>query len=461
MKDEALSRLAEFTNVAQFVSFDPHLFQRHSCIRGTDIDHRFSSGPKAIDELLRRSASGTVNVRTFKEGVSKSLPFHYGLSDPNEIWATVSDEASSGRYCIVNETIDIHDGGVSGVCHGEIVEFAPDDTPRCVEKSGTATLPIQMARRFFDLIYGVKLEELGAGRDERIEFSIHPLRQGFRNQQLIVWEIEKTEKTSMKADIVWPNRFSQKIGDKAFGLLIAHLMDLPVPKTIVISRDIAPFSFGRETGTSESWIRTCPRDQTPGKFTTSRGWLDPFLLLQEEDPDGEKIASVLAQRSVDSKFAGATLPAVPRGNTVEGVSGFGDEFMLGKEAPVPLPERVIRDVKEIADSAEQGLGVSVRLEWSHDGSQPWIVQLHRASRFTNNETTIVKGKASNWIEFRASDGVEALQKLVEGLPKGTGINLIGEVGITSHLGDILRKKHIPSKRISIEHGSQGELFLSL
>jgi hypothetical protein len=33
--------------------------------------------------------------------------------------------------------VDIEDGGVSGVAYGDMLEFAPGDTPRYVEKPGT------------------------------------------------------------------------------------------------------------------------------------------------------------------------------------------------------------------------------------------------------------------------------------------------------------------------------------
>ena len=49
--------------------------------------------------------------------------------------------AGEGYLTIVNETIDIHDGGISGVALAGIVEFAPDDTPRAVEQPGVAALP--------------------------------------------------------------------------------------------------------------------------------------------------------------------------------------------------------------------------------------------------------------------------------------------------------------------------------
>jgi glutathione synthase/RimK-type ligase-like ATP-grasp enzyme len=55
----------------------------------------------------------------------------------------------------------------------------------------------------------------------------------------------------------WPNRFSSILGDKAYGLLMANLAGVPVPRTLVIGRRIAPFTFGDVTGSFEFWTRTC------------------------------------------------------------------------------------------------------------------------------------------------------------------------------------------------------------
>jgi hypothetical protein len=89
-----------------------------------------------------------------------------------------------------------------------------------------------------------------------------------------------------EANIRWPNRFSRFIGDKPFGLLIADLLGLPVPKATVVGRRVAQLRFGRPTGGGEAWIRTCPTVQVPGKFTTQRGRRDPLESIASEDPNG-------------------------------------------------------------------------------------------------------------------------------------------------------------------------------
>src|SRR5205085_475757 len=149
--------------------------------------------------------------------------------------------AASGLYTILNETIDVRDGGVSGVVLGDIIEFAPGDTPRCVEKPGTAALPREAGTRLLKTVYGFLPAVAAYGHTTRVEFSLHPLRRGSRQDHTIIWELESVGASRAKADVRWPNRFSSFIGDKAFGLLIADLFGLPVPRTTVISRAIAPF----------------------------------------------------------------------------------------------------------------------------------------------------------------------------------------------------------------------------
>jgi hypothetical protein len=105
-----------------------------------------------------------------------------------------------------------------------------------------------------------------------------------RHDHTIIWELEDFGTQTTPARMAWPNRFSRLVGDKAFGLLIADAVGLPVPAATGVPRLLAPFHFGQTTGTGEFWIRTCPTEQVPGRFTTHRGWLDPFELMRVEDP---------------------------------------------------------------------------------------------------------------------------------------------------------------------------------
>ena len=442
-KDAVLDRLARLGNVAQFVSFDPSLRQRFAWIQGFEPNAPFDGLEAAVDAILRRSTEASVNIRTFEPYHAKSRDFVYGLRDAAEVGERLRGFASAGLHTIVNETVDIHDGGVSGVAFGELIEFAPDDTPRCVEKPGTVALSRALAMKVFRTVYGFE-PQLSNDPSTRIEFSIHPLRRGYRHQHSIVWEVESESNAPAEAPAPrWPNRFSQFIGDKAFGLLIGALLGFDVPYTMVVPRRLAPFSFG-SGGLAEPWIRTAPTEQVPGRFTTNHGWLDPYKLMHEEDPEGTRIASVLCQRGIDAKASGAAVAQADGSVAVEGVHGFGDRFMVGERRPETLPDTIVGRVLDTYRRLAEHLG-PVRFEWVDDGTTVWIVQLHAGASVSAGRV-IVPGAPVREHRFDVAHGLESLRALVERV-QGTdeGIVLVGFVGITSHFGDILRRAGVPSR----------------
>jgi hypothetical protein len=290
--------------------------------------------------------------------------------------------------------------------------------------------------------------ELPEEEVDRLEFSIHPARVGYRRSHTLWWELEPEATTDdLIPRLDWPNKFSRHIGDKAFGLLIAHLVGLPVPRTTVISRRVAPFSFGQPTLTGETWLRTCPTEQVPGQYTTVAQWTDPYALLAKEDPHGDAIAAILAQHGVDPKWSGATMASADGEDFVQGVPGRGDSFMLGEQAPTPLPDQVLADVRELAGTARKLLG-PVRLEWVHDGGQAWAVQLHIARQFFTGANVVSAGDADSWLDFQVSDGLDNLRVLLgRALAEGAGIRIHGSVGLTSHVGDLLRRAGVPGRLV--------------
>ena len=445
-KDERLVELAERYNVAQFVSFSPGAspIVRNHRIHSYSPDTEFPTIEIAIETLLKSSA-GSVNVRSFRPGQDKGNPFKYGIETVDAAAATVRQLAAEGYFTIVNETIDTHDGGVSGVMLGGIMEFTPYDTPRGVEKPGTVSVSSKLGLDMLTAIYGFRPDIVEA-TDARVEFSIHPRRVGYRRGHTLFWEIEPVESVELATRLVWPNRLSRLIGDKAFGLLIAHLLDLPVPKTTVIPRAIAPFEFGRPTGTAEFWMRTCPTEPQPGRFTTTFGWKDPYQVMMAEDPDATAIASVLAQEGVAAVHSGASLPG-PSGEQdyVEGVAGRGDDFMQGSRDPEALPSMVVRDVRELTARARKVLG-PVRLEFVHDGAQAWVVQLHLSSS-AYRPGVINPGVPKNgWLEFDPTLGLTRLNDLISrARDEHRGVRVVAPVGITSHVGDLLRRARIPAR----------------
>lgn len=450
-KDEILDRLADRGNVAQFVAFRPTgprsvegtvgVRQSFSRMRGMEANTKFETPAEAITELLRRSG-GMVNVRSYMPNDPRSREFLYGLTDTKAVLDAVQRLAADGLHLIVNETIDISDGGVSGVVQGHVIEFSPDDTPRCVEKPGVTSLPYETAIDMLTLVYGFR-PALSAGRGERTEFSVHPARRGWRGEHLILWEYEENVPGDAKSVLRWPNRFSKVIGDKAFGLLIADIFGFPVPRTLAIGRRIAPFWFGTPTGAAEVWTRTCPTEPHPGLYTTLKGWTDPYKLLAAEDPDGTILASVLRQDAVPAAYSGAAIVTADGELAVEGLAGEGDAFMLGTQVGEALPRSVKTDVEALYEKLHSSFG-PVRFEWVHDGTQVWIIQLHLGATITT-ATEIVPGDASEWHVFHVEHGLDHLRALLHTLPPGHGITLRGEVGLTSHIADVLRRAGAPAR----------------
>jgi hypothetical protein len=232
------------------------------------------------------------------------------------------------------------------------------------------------------------------------------------------------------------------IGDKVFGLLVAHHIGLPVPRTTVVNRRVAPFTFGQPTGSAEVWCRTAPTEQMPGKFTTTRGWTDPFRIMAKEDPTHQLIASILGQASVEPLWSGASIVLQTGQIATEGVRGAGDAFMQGNVNPEQLPAAVTADVERLhRDAAEIG---PVRFEWVHDGKRAWIVQMHRGAT-VSAAGVLVPGAAKRWRPFDVSHGLESLRGFLAELTNEEGIELMGEVGLTSHIADVVRKANVPAR----------------
>ena len=445
LKDTLLDNLAEYANFNQFVSYSPAqpFKQRYSRIYKYPKNYVFLSPKEAIRTLIESSTEKSVNIRSFDPARPNTGEFIYRIANVDDVITKLHLLADAGFYTIVNETIDFNDGGVSGVTYGGIIEFAPNDTPRCVEKPGVASFPVDIGIRLLEKVYGF-LPSLNYTNNLRVEFSIHPIRRGYCHDHTIIWEREEFIPIKLSSTIAWPNKFSRWLGDKAFGLLLADTIGLPVPNTLVIPRNLPPFRFGENTGTCEVWIRTCPREQVPGLFTTQRGWCDPFILLNNEDPQGNRISSILSQEGVEPQYSGAAATDRHGKLIVEGVKGPGDSFMNGQAPPESLPDKVIRAVKNIFAHTGHILG-DVRTEWVYDGKKAWVVQLHRGAT-TILGNIIYPGEVSHYDEFNVDNGIEELRSFIKIIAgTGRGIVLVGNVGMTSHFGDLLRRAHIPSK----------------
>jgi hypothetical protein len=444
-KDLILDALAEHGNVAQFVSFGPHGEARFSRVAGFPPNHKFLSPSQGIETLLKKCRSGTVNVRTFVPERPKGEPLVADLKLDGAL-SVLASNRESGKYSIINETIPITDGGVSGVLLGNIIEFAPWSTPKCVEKPGVCSLPVGLGKRMLSLVYGFDLD-LNYDPNVRVEFSVHPIRQGLSNQHVILWEREEFLHFDFPAPRPWwPNKFSELLGNKVFGLVVADLLGLRIPRTTVVAKHVAPFSFGKSTGTGEFWYRTCPSIRYPGKYLTTFGWTDPFAAVPREEAQNcddahfHPVASVISQESVPFEYSGSLVPNSMDEIILEGVRGAGDEVMVGRTGPQPLPDEVEQKVSELYRGAVLPLLGPCELEWVFDGKNVWIVQIHPVADFKTKRDVDDK----DWIPFEVAKGLEALRQFLLRFRAGRkGIVLLGDVGYTSHFGDLLREAGIP------------------
>lgn len=460
LKDEKLNLIKEqdIGNIARFISFEPNSEMpkiRYSCIDFEKSNTEDKGLKNNIFNLIEKAKSKSVNIRSFSKEQMKGnkLILNKNKEDIEDIVDIIRINSTENKYSIINENIDIFDSGVSGVVLGNLIEFAPEDTPKCVESQGICSLPKDIGIDILSKVYGIT-PTIQFPENFRVEFSIHPQRQGIKNEHTIIWEYESYEFFKYDIQIQWPNRFSRFIGDKVFGLLIADSLGFNVPKTTVISRKIAPFTFGKETGLKENWLRTAPAEKTPGKYFSGLGWKDPFELISEEDSQQKNIMSILSQNSVEAIYSGASfIGSIEKNDLIEGVKGFGDKFMLGEQAAEILPKDLLKKLKKLNNEFrlfKKELG-NVSIEWVYDGREIWIVQLNQikfqhVSKITKNTVTIVPGEVDSYIEVDVKEGLESLRNIINNYKNSNiGIRLVGDIGITSHFGDLLRLSKIPSE----------------
>lgn len=459
LKDDVLAKIARHGgNVARHVSFDPQLNQRNAFVHGIRDRKTYATPEEAAEDLLSVGAE-FVNIRCFRPDKPDGNPFimgRQGYGTPEKIGAKVralqDEQERKGEprfHIILNEEIDVMDGGFSGVLHGDIAEFAPGSTPRCVEKPGCAVMPRHIMVRLIQEIYGFRFG-VPYGRDYRVEFSIHPGPVGLHRTRIIVWQVEQMDREVMPASVLptWPNKMSEAVGDKPFGLLMAWAYRLPVPYTTVTGRRIKPFSFGIPTGSeSQQWFRTCPFEQQPGVYSTFPRWADPFKLFNDEDPGHENLASYIWQDNIDALYSGACITGADGIPMIEGVQGFGDEFMVGKRSPESLPEHVLDAVMALWEQAYQVLGPT-RFEWVYDRyDMAWVVQLHRGGTDSTGDI-IVPGDADEWVTYSTEEvSIAQFRDIApQAARDGIGIILQTDGGLTNHYADQLRRNNVPSRR---------------
>jgi hypothetical protein len=456
-KDEVLDHLAQTANVAQFISFAPgDLRQRYCRVHGYSPNHIFSTPLEAVAALISRSPEGLVNIRTFDPRRPEGNPFVRRLGNPAEVIDQLQSLGKQrGLHTIVNETIDESDGGVSGVAYRGLVEFAPDTTPRCVDdvEVETTTLPFHLGIKLLSAVYGFE-PDLRGREGSRVEFSVHPAPRGWMRDHTVIWQVEQRPAPELEASIEWPNAFSRMLGDKAFGLGVATVAGLRVPRSVVFTRRLMPFQFGESTGTNTRWTRTCPAEKAPGFYPTVRGWFDPIAVLKDWRILGGPVpsigqegvpplASVLIQEAVSAQYSGRAVITKGRSSAIAGVAGEGDAFMVGAAGATELPPEVLCSVRDAHRQACDLLG-PVDLEWVFDGTLVWIVQV--------SKTAIRAHEGEHephlaWVEFQYGTGrLEEYRSLVTSLAgRNTGVRVVGNVSPLSHVGEIAELAGVPVK----------------
>lgn len=76
-------------------------------------------------------------------------------------------------------------------------------------------LPLNLGLAILKTVYGFSPQHIFKP-NYRVEFSIHPQREGLRCNHTIIWEYEEIENVSFDVKISYSNNFSKFIGDKVF-----------------------------------------------------------------------------------------------------------------------------------------------------------------------------------------------------------------------------------------------------
>ncbi|MGX1218692.1 hypothetical protein AB7M42_008957 [Bradyrhizobium diazoefficiens] len=459
-RDARMIDISSSCNIAQFVSFDEFSKVRFVKLASREIEGRASDDlSQVLAELFRASNSNLINLRFFHPGTSTGAVIVRDIESVDEALQISKSKMVSGGYAIASEVLELADGGVSGVLAGGTVEFLMGVTPRFVDQvdGGFPQLPSAVGERLLRSIYGDHVELSKFEPSMRVEFSIHPYDVGHMGRRMIVWDVYRLANPSrLKPIISWPNLFSEWIGDKLYGQLLASSLGLPVPRSIAwlhpfvaadsanpIERWIPPegIAFGENTGTSEFWMRSCPSLRRPGLYPTIRGRVDPTNWMLGIDPLGTEIRSCLEQQHVGAQFSGAAFCG-DQSPLIEGIAGTGEQYMLGLCAPETLPITVQRTVACLAEEVSSMFGRS-RLEWVFDGDRAWVVQINQIAG-ERREAISHEVPNEEYIDYDPIAGLAELQEIIDYAKiRGCGVRLARAVGLTSHVCELLNNAEVP------------------
>src|SRR5437879_7344125 len=112
----------------------------------------------------------------------------------------------------------------------------------------------------------------------------------------------------------------------------------------------------------------------------------PFKMT-EVVPGQDRLSSILVQDEVLARFSGALLTDLDQQPIIEGVRGFGDEFMLGRVGPSQLDQHLMDSLTELHTTLVRSVG-SVRAEWAFDGKSVWMIQLQQEEPVSTGRTIV-------------------------------------------------------------------------
>lgn len=117
--------------------------------------------------------------------------------------------------------------------------------------------------------------------------------------------------------------------------------------------------------------------------------------------------------------------------------------MTGDKFFEDLPAFVHEDIEKTYNHLSKQLG-PVGFEWVHDGSDVWVVQLHHGA-VSSSDSILFPGEPNTWIKFNINEGLEALRKKISKMRHGQGLILDKNVGLTSHIAELIRNAEIPAR----------------
>jgi hypothetical protein len=456
-RDTRVAQLRNNHNVAQFISFNDDLTARICVLRKASSS---TSNPEMLlSALFEGALNQRVNVRIFKPATSTGAALFINVNSVEGVIAILTAQRAIGGYSIVSETIDVDDGGVAGVLYGDVVEFTQGSTPKFVDQQRSGIFPQmrrEAAERMLRTVYGSDVNFSRFAPDERVEFSTHPGDCGTQPGKFLIWDCyQVTPQKQVIPRLIWPNSFSEWMGDKCFGLLAAWSSGFLVPKVVaflhpLLSRDDDGSNprwtppngllFGDETDSAGTWTRTCPIRPVPGRYPTYNFRSDPLELMLRIDPEGEVIRSCLVQQDVGAEYSGAA-QMWHDGVRIEGVKGQGARLMKGTQSPQQLPTFVEQSIQKLSEDIKSVYGLC-RFEWAWQNHRAWLLQINQIQGQSQSMTalgTIRQG----YLKFDPDLGLAELDRIIS-LAKlqDRDVLVTKQVGLTSHVCELLNQSQL-------------------